>query len=153
MTDQVSQERRSEIMSKIRAKNTKPELWIRKGLHRLGFRFRLHDKNLPEKPDLILHKYRAVIFVQGCFWHGHDNCSRFRLPRSNIDYWQKKIEGNRARDRKSYTSLREQGWRILYIWECSLKGKFKKPLEQVLDETAAWLNNGRETMEIRGEPD
>src|SRR5690554_2969417 len=107
-----SKEKRSQVMSKIRSKNTKPEIILRSALHRLGYRFRVHKKDLPGKPDLVLPKYGTVIFVHGCFWHGHD-CRYFRLPKTRTDFWDEKISGNRSRDRKIASFLRKQGGRSL----------------------------------------
>mgnify|MGYP001813680444 FL=1 len=122
MADVVDRKTRSRMMSGIRGKNTRPELLIRKGLHARGFRFRLHDKRLPGKPDLVLPKYSAVIFVHGCFWHGHD-CHLFKWPQSRREFWRKKITRNKVKDAESYVSLKKEGWYILTIWECALKGR------------------------------
>ncbi|MNK29888.1 Very short patch repair protein [compost metagenome] len=108
-------------MSKIKSKNTAPEMIVRRYLHNKGFRYRLHDKKLPGKPDLILPKYKAVIFVHGCFWHGHEGCKYYRIPKSNTDYWIEKIEGNILRDQDKQQLLRDMGWRVIVIWECELK--------------------------------
>ncbi|BDD04787.1 DNA mismatch endonuclease (patch repair protein) [Aureibacter tunicatorum] len=112
-------------MSKIRSKNTKPELVVRKKLHSMGFRFNLYGRykntTLPGKPDIVLPRYKTVIFINGCFWHGHQNCKNFRLPKSNVFYWKKKIRNNILRDKKNYASLIELGWKVLIIWECELK--------------------------------
>ena len=125
MTDIVPAQKRSEMMSGIRAKNTKPELVVRSFLHATGFRFRLHRKDLPGKPDIVLPKWRTVIFVHGCFWHGHENCHLYRLPKSRTEFWRDKIEGNRRRDELARVRLREAGWKILVVWECALRGKNK----------------------------
>ena len=118
MVDVVDRKTRSRMMSGIRGKNTRPELLIRKGLHARGFRFRLHDKRLPGKPDLVLPKYSAVIFVHGCFWHGHD-CHLFKWPQSRREFWRKKITRNKVKDAESYVSLKKEGWYILTIWAVS----------------------------------
>lgn len=149
MVDVVDRKTRSRMMSGIRGKNTKPELIIRKGLHARGFRFRLHDKHLPGKPDLVLPKYSAVIFVHGCFWHGHD-CHLFKWPKSRREFWRNKITCNKAKDAESYSCLKKEGWYILTIWECALKGRTRRPLEQVLDLTADWLLRGTRDRQIRG---
>ena len=122
MVDVFDKAKRSQIMASITAKDTKPELQVRKALHRLGYRYRLHDRNLPGTPDLIFRKYNAVIMVNGCFWHGHD-CALFRMPATNREFWCNKIENNRKRDKKVLALLLDSGWRVLTIWECSLKGK------------------------------
>jgi DNA mismatch endonuclease, patch repair protein len=137
------------MMSGIRGKNTRPELLIRKGLHARGFRFRLHDSRLPGKPDLVLPKYNAVIFVHGCFWHGHD-CHLFKWPKSRREFWRTKITRNRAKDADSYARLKEADWYILTIWECALKGRTRRPLEKVLAIAADWLVYGQNDRQIRG---
>lgn len=134
MPDVVSKQKRSEMMAGIWGKNTKPEIVVRKGLHALGFRFRIHDRKLPGKPDLVLPKYNAAIFVHGCFWHGHD-CHLFKWPQSRTDFWREKILGNRANDEKALDALEKAGWRVLVIWECALKGKEKLVPDHVMDET------------------
>jgi len=149
MVDVVDRETRSRMMSGIRGKNTKPELLIRKGLHARGFRFRLHDKHLPGKPDLVLPKYSAVIFVHGCFWHGHD-CHLFKWPKTRREFWRRKITRNRQKDAESCVSLKAEGWYILTIWECALKGRTRRPLDKVLDTTADWLVFGERDRQIRG---
>jgi DNA mismatch endonuclease (patch repair protein) len=137
------------MMSGIRGKNTKPELLIRRGLHARGFRFRLHVKDLPGKPDLVLPRYRAVVFVNGCFWHGHD-CHLFKWPKSREEFWRTKIRTNRANDKKHLAALREKGWRVLVIWECALKGRTRRDPDEVLSSAAAWLRSDRDIGEIRG---
>ena len=136
-------------MSRIRGKDTKPELVVRRGLHARGFRFRLHRKDLPGKPDIVLPKHQAVILVQGCFWHGHD-CHLFQWPRSRADWWQAKIESNMRRDKRNLQELMEEGWRILQIWECALTGKMRFPSEDMIDLAAAWLDSGDMDAEIQG---
>ena len=149
MTDVVDRKTRSRMMSGIRGKNTKPELLIRKGLHARGFRFRLHDKHLPGKPDLVLPKYGAVIFVHGCFWHGHD-CHLFKWPKTRRAFWHKKITRNKSKDTESYEILKKDGWYILTIWECALKGRTRRPLDDVLDISADWLVYSQRNRQIRG---
>lgn len=119
--DRVSKEVRSRNMSRVRSRDTKPEVKIRSLLHRLGFRFRLCDKSLPGKPDIVLKKHKTVIFVNGCFWHHHKNCPRSKLPETNKEFWEKKIRSNVERDRKNKQELAEQGWRVLVIWECQIR--------------------------------
>ena len=121
MADVFSREKRSQVMSRIRGKNTKPEKVVRSFLHRHGFRFRLHQKNLPGKPDIVLPKYRYVVFVHGCFWHHHPGCGRATLPSSHRAFWTRKIEGNRERDLKHLRELRRCGWRVLTVWECQTR--------------------------------
>jgi DNA mismatch endonuclease (patch repair protein) len=108
-------------MSRIRGKDTSPEMKVRSLIHRLGYRYRLHDKKLPGKPDLVFRGRRKIIFVHGCFWHGHEHCRKGQLPKSNLDYWQPKIEENKRRDEKNSNALRDAEWRILTIWQCELK--------------------------------
>ena len=108
-------------MSRIRSTDTKPELIIRKGLHKLGFRFRLCVKDLPGRPDIVLPKYKTIIFINGCFWHGHENCKRANIPKSNSSYWLPKILRNKERDKLNMEKLRNAGWKVLTVWECSLK--------------------------------
>jgi len=110
-------------MSHVRSKNTKPELFLRSSLHRMGFRFRIHSKKLPGRPDLTLNKYRAVIFVNGCFWHGHKRCRKATIPVSNRRFWKSKIEKNIMRDRKIHREIRRLGWRVFVVWECQLLKK------------------------------
>ena len=124
-------------MSHIRSKNSKPEEIVRKYLFSQGFRYRKNDKRLPGKPDIVLPKYKTVIFVNGCFQHKHD-CKRFVWPTSNEDYWRPKILGNVARDQRNYEQLREMGWKVLVVWECELK---KETKEEVLDALVAMLND------------
>lgn len=123
MADRISQSERSRIMAQIRAKNTKPELAVRRALHRLGFRFRLHRKDLPGKPDIVLAKHRAIIQVHGCFWHQHPSkkCKLAKLPKSRVNYWTPKLNGNRLRDDINEKRLKSAGWRVLTIWECQLE--------------------------------
>ncbi len=149
MADIVPAEVRSRMMSGIRGTNTKPELLLRKGLHALGFRFRLHDRSLPGRPDIVLPRYRAVIFAHGCFWHGH-NCHLFKWPSTRPEFWQAKIDRNRAVDARSEAALEEAKWRQAIIWECALKGKTRLPLEEVISTCADWLRSDRSRLEIRG---
>ncbi|MFJ9501554.1 very short patch repair endonuclease [Brevibacillus centrosporus] len=114
------------MMSKIGSKNTIPEMIVRKSLHSRGFRYRLHDNKLPGKPDVVLSKYKTVIFVHGCFWHAHEGCKFYRIPKSNTDYWKKKIENNISRDIKNRKALRELGWNVIVVWECELKNNAEK---------------------------
>ncbi|HEQ72433.1 MAG TPA: DNA mismatch endonuclease Vsr [Spirochaetia bacterium] len=120
MPDVFSKAKRSEIMSRVKSKNTKPEMLLRGTLHRIGFRFRLHSAKLPGKPDLSFPKYRAVVFVNGCFWHGHGRCRKSALPTSNSEFWKTKIGKNKMRDQKAYRKLKRLGWRVIVVWECRL---------------------------------
>jgi len=141
--DIVSPEKRSRMMSGIKGKNTKPELVVRKELFQRGFRYRLHGKKLPGKPDLVFPKYKTVILVNGCFWHGH-NCKLFKWPKSNQTFWKEKISGTIERDRKNLEQLSSLGWRILTIWECALKNKNTKEINAVIDKLAESLLYVRE---------
>lgn len=138
-------------MSRIRGKDTKPEIVIRKGLHQMGFRFRLHCSHLPGKPDLVLSRYRAAIFVHGCFWHGHD-CHLFRMPSTRQEFWQAKFEGNAERDRKVTAALKRLGWRQLVIWECAMKGKSRLAPESLLGLAAKWIRSESQIEDIAGAP-
>lgn len=121
MTDIVSKNKRSEMMSGISSKNTQPELTVRKVLHKAGYRFRLHYKALPGKPDLVLPKYKLSIFVHGCFWHRHIGCKYAYQPKTRIEFWEKKFNANVTRDKKNIANLTNGGWRVLIIWECFIK--------------------------------
>lgn len=147
--DIVTSEARSKMMAGIRSKNTKPEMLVRSALHRLGFRFRLHDKNLPGSPDLVLPRYHAVIFIHGCFWHGHD-CHLFRLPATRTEFWEAKIGGNRRRDKKQEEELVTKGWRIAIIRECAIKGKQRLPFPELVRIVEKWLISESQILEIRG---
>ena len=137
------------MMSGIRGKDTKPELVIRKALFAKGFRYRLHDKRLPGKPDLVLPKYHAVIFIHGCCRHGHD-CHLFKWPSTRPQFWKKKITRNRENDTRKYRELNDKGWYILTIWECAIKGRTRLPLEKVIEKTVRWLEYGQNNKTIKG---
>ena len=119
-TDVFSPEKRSAVMRAVKSKDTKPELRLRKALHRLGYRYRLNVKDLPGKPDLVFPKYRVALFVHGCFWHGHECKRGRRKPKTNADYWREKIQRNRVRDRQNAQALEALGWRVITVWECDL---------------------------------
>ena len=122
MADKLSSTQRKYCMSRIRGKNTKPEILVRKGLHARGFRFRLHNKKLPGSPDIVLPKYGVVIMVNGCFWHGHKGCRYATKPKSNVEFWEAKIARNRHRDEVTEAHLHALGWHVITIWECELRG-------------------------------
>ena len=151
MPDIVDPQTRSRMMSGIRGKNTRPELVIRQGLHAMGFRFRLHAPSVPGKPDVVLPKYRAVVFVHGCFWHGH-SCHLFKMPSTRPEFWNTKIARNQERDREVREALREAGWRQLVVWECAIKGKWKLDLEAVLLGASDWIRSDKREAEIAGAP-
>lgn len=140
MADVFSPEKRSQIMSKIKGKDTKPEILIRSGLHRKGLRFRLHDCQLPGKPDVTLPKYKAVIFVHGCFWHGHE-CHLFKWPSTRPDFWKEKINRNRYLDALHISALKEMGWRVCVVWECSIRGKQSIGMDTVIDTCERWIKS------------
>ena len=125
MSDKLTKTQRQHCMSRIRGKNTKPEILVRKGLHARGFRFRLHNKKLPGSPDVVLPKYGVAIMVNGCFWHGHKGCRYANEPKSNVDFWQAKIARNRHRDEVTSAHLEALGWHVVTIWECELRGTDK----------------------------
>jgi DNA mismatch endonuclease (patch repair protein) len=133
VADTVTKEQRSLNMSLIRSKETKPEVFVRSVLHRLGFRFRKNVKDLPGKPDIVLPKYKTVIFVHGCFWHQHKGCRRATIPKSNTDYWIPKLTGNVKRDILHKADLKKAGWNVAVVWECETKvaDKLKKKLKNI----------------------
>lgn len=149
MVDIVSKEVRSRMMSGIKGKNTKPELVVRKALHQQGFRYKLHDKSLPGKPDLVFPRYRAVIMVNGCFWHGH-KCHLFKWPKTRPEFWRDKIGRNIEKDVENLDALQVSDWRVLTIWECALKGRGRIPLDEIVNQTAGWLKSDKASMEITG---
>lgn len=140
MTDVHTPEVRSFNMSKIRSKNTSPEIKVRKYLHKRGFRFRLHVKSLPGTPDIVLPKFKTVIFVQGCFWHGHEGCRYFVIPKSRTEWWLNKITKNQLNDRRKIDALIKMGWSVVEIWECALKSK---QLISTLDDTITRILSNR----------
>jgi len=141
MADVHSPQTRSYNMSMIRGEKTTLEVIVRKHLFSLGFRYRKNDKRLPGKPDIVLPKYRTVIFINGCFWHKHEGCKYFAWPKSNVDFWRKKIEDNVKRDIKNYSELIERGWSVKVIWECQLKKeKFNNTMQQLVFELRKHAN-------------
>lgn len=130
------------MMSGIGPKDTKPEMFIRRGLHAMGYRYRLHDRRLPGRPDLVFPGRRAVIFIHGCFWHGHD-CSLFRWPGTRPDFWRAKISGNISRDARVRSEILTLGWRVLDVWECVLRGRERQDPEAVLAACAAFLDGAQ----------
>ena len=131
MSEKLNPEQRSRNMAAVKNKNTAPEIIVRKTLHRLGYRFRLHRRDLPGNPDIVLPKYRAVIFVHGCFWHGHPGCSRASRPRTNAEFWNTKLDKNLRRDQEVQARLHALGWRVLVIWQCRTKDR--EQLEQQIN--------------------
>lgn len=150
MADIVSDRKRSQMMSRVKGRDTKPEIAVRSLLHRAGFRFRLRRRDLPGRPDLVLPKYSAVVFVHGCFWHAHD-CARYRLPDTRADFWAQKARANRERDARNVRKLLDAGWRVAVIWECALSGKGQLSTNQLAGALESWLREGREELlEIKG---
>jgi len=141
MVDVVDPATRSRMMAGIRGRDTKPEVALRSGLHRLGLRFSLRSK-LPGRPDIVLPRFRVAVFFHGCFWHGHEGCPLFRLPGTRTDFWRAKIEGNRARDARVLGALAEAGWRVAVVRECAIRGASRRSMADVCDELAAWIRAG-----------
>lgn len=136
VADILSRYERSALMAKVKSKNTKPEIYVRSLLHRMGYRFRLHHKELPGTPDIVLPRLRLAVFVNGCFWHQHTGCSRAKRPTSNIDFWNEKLDQNFARDRKVRAQLAEANWIVLDIWECEVnKADFPERLKKSVELT------------------
>lgn len=144
-TDVLTPEQRRLVMSRIRGKDTRPEMLMRRGLHGRGLRYRLHGKGLPGRPDLVFPRYRTVVFVHGCFWHGH-GCSLFKWPKTRAAFWKGKIDRNIERDREAMAALKVDRWRALVVWECALKGKQKRALSDVLDGAESFIRQGRKVF-------
>ncbi|WP_418502558.1 very short patch repair endonuclease [Flagellimonas sp.] len=147
MTDIHTAEIRRKCMSSIPSKNTGPEKFLRSALHRAGLRFRLHDKSLPSSPDIVLRKYRAVIFVHGCYWHSH-GCYKSTIPATRREFWLNKFKTNRERDQRDVKLLLDSDWRVLIVWECALKGKTSMPIEKIASAVDAWLHSSETYREI-----
>ena len=137
MSDVLNPQQRHRCMSHIRSKATKPEILVRKWLWAHGYRYRLNVKSVPGKPDIVMRKYRTAIFVNGCFWHGHEGCKQFVLPKTNTEFWQNKIEANLSRDQKNYDTLINAGWQVIVLWQCKLT---KQELEPTMQSVAVSLN-------------
>ena len=137
-------------MAAIRARNTKPELKIRKALHAAGLRYRLHGKKLPGNPDLVFARRKAVIFVHGCFWHHHD-CHLFKWPSTRETFWRDKIESNEANDAKAAAALEQAGWRVGIVWECAIKGRSRPDFEETIQKLVAWIKSSECKLTLRGE--
>jgi len=145
----LTPEQRTKTMSAVHSKNTVPEILVRKALFALGFRYRIDYKKLPGKPDIALPKYKAVIFVHGCFWHGHAGCPNSELPQTNTEYWQRKIDRNRKRDGETLNLLHALGWRICIVWECALRGKGRKEkIAQIAAKVSDWLKSDHIWLEV-----
>ena len=152
--DTLSPENRHKNMSHIPSKDTKPEKQIRSALWKAGFRYRICDKRYPGKPDLIFPRYYAVVFINGCFWHAHENCRYFVFPKSNQEFWKKKFDRNRERDSEVLKFYHDQCWRVCVVWECAIRGKdSRKKIENVKDQIILWLEESAEPfLEIREFP-
>lgn len=133
-----TQDKRSLVMSKIRSKNTKPEIILRKALFSRGFRYKIHDKSLPGKPDLVLSKYKTIIFVHGCFWHYHSECKEGKVPKTNTKFWAEKLSKNVERDAKHIQALTALGWKTITVWECDIEKRLNAILEAVITK----INSG-----------
>jgi len=152
MTDVHDRQTRSRNMAAIRNSNTKPELRVRKELHRRGLRYSLKNRALPGKPDVVLSKYRVAVFVHGCFWHRH-NCNYFKLPKTNTEFWKNKISANVQRDIEVIRQITDIGYRVLVIWECSFKGRNKERLDSLFESIILWIRLDERTSEILIIPD
>lgn len=139
-SDVFTPAKRSEIMSRVRSRNTKPELFVRSLLHAMGYRFRLHRKDLPGSPDIVLPKYRTVVFVHGCFWHQHPGCRKATIPRSNSEFWEAKLKRNRQRDLEARRRLEKSGWNVLTLWECEVKKAATIDAEHLCSALRAGVN-------------
>jgi DNA mismatch endonuclease (patch repair protein) len=152
VADVHDKEARSRNMAAIKSRNSKPELFIRRGLHALGFRFRLHDRGLPGTPDLVFPRHKAVVFVHGCFWHRHD-CHLFKWPQTRKEFWEQKIGRNAQNDEAALAELRARGWRVAVVWECALKGPGRLDRQQAIWSLATWIRSDRVSLEVRGKDD
>lgn len=138
MADTITPQQRSETMRRVKGKDTRPEMKVRRLIHGMGYRYRLHRRDLPGTPDLTFASRRKVIFVHGCFWHRHDGCPLARMPKSKLEFWKPKLEGNKKRDKRNIETLRSSGWQVLVLWECQLKemSKLENMIKQFLDGSA-----------------
>ncbi|HEY0312279.1 MAG TPA: very short patch repair endonuclease [Allosphingosinicella sp.] len=147
--DRLTREARSRNMSRIRGRDTKPELLVRRLLHRAGFRYRLHQRTLPGRPDLVLPRWRAVLFVHGCFWHAHD-CPNGVLPATRREFWTRKLSATRSRDHEQARLLLDGGWRVGTVWECAIVGRGQWSAAELLYELGSWLAGEEAHLEVRG---
>ena len=143
VTDVLTPEQRRLVMSRIRGKDTKPEMILRRGLHGRGLRYRLHGTDIPGNPDMVFPRHRTVVFVHGCFWHGH-GCSLFRWPKTRATFWRTKISRNMERDRSALAALKADEWRALVVWECALRGRHRRVMQDVLSRAEAFIRQGLE---------
>jgi DNA mismatch endonuclease (patch repair protein) len=149
MADRLSTEQRRLNMSRVLSRNTAPEIIVRRLLHSVGYRFRLHRRDLPGTPDIVLPKHGVAIFVHGCFWHGH-NCPLFRLPETRPDFWSSKIEGNRMRDKAARRSLLELEWRSITVWECAVRGRWRLERSELAAKVTSLIEDSRTGADIEG---
>jgi len=152
MVDIVDSLTRSRMMAGIKSRNTKPELLVRSLLHRKGFRFRIHVKDLPGKPDIVLPKYNSVIFINGCFWHGHKNCRFFKLPSTRPEFWKEKILKNQNNDARAVSLLLAKNWKVCIIWECKIRASKKEP-DQIINIISDFLAGQEPFLELAEKPD
>lgn len=148
MADTVEAATRSRMMSGIRARDTKIEVAVRKALFARGYRYRTDVRSLPGRPDIVLPRWRTVILVNGCFWHGHD-CGLCRIPATRTDFWKAKLEGNANRDRRNEAALKDAGWRIAIVWECALRGRGSNALGEVVGSLDTWIRGCEQMIELR----
>jgi DNA mismatch endonuclease (patch repair protein) len=149
--DTVDRQVRSKIMASVRQKDTGAELLLRRELHKIGLRYRLHDRSLPGSPDLVFPRFHAVVFVHGCYWHSH-GCYRSTVPKSRRKFWIEKFRANRSRDERNVNLLLKDGWRVLTVWECALRGKKSLPPYGVIGRVRAWLDGSDPRGQVSGEP-
>lgn len=150
MADVLTPEQRRLNMSRIGGRNTAPEMQVRRGLHALGFRYRLHDRRLPGRPDLVFPRHRTAVFVHGCFWHAH-GCSMSKMPVTRQKFWQSKLAGNTARDRRAVAAILAGSWRVLVIWDCALRGRMRLGIPEVLKQAASFIRQAKpRSLEITG---
>ena len=147
--DTVDKETRSRIMSSVGQKDTGPETSLRYALHKAGLRYCLHDRTLPGSPDLVFPRFKAVVFVHGCYWHSH-GCYKSTVPKSRREFWEDKFSANRERDKCNVAFLRERGWRVLTVWECILKGKTSVPVDNTAEAVKSWLDSSETLGELPG---
>lgn len=152
MSDTLSPAQRHYTMSRVRSSNTKPEVRLRHALWSQGFRYRVNDKRLPGKPDIVLPKYRSVIFVHGCFWHGHGGCSKYSIPKTNTEFWINKVKRNQERDQEDWRKLEAKGWSVIIVWECELEnrsyqGTIRRIVSEIIDNRILYLKRMKERNE------
>lgn len=144
MTDVMTPEQRSRCMAAIKGKDTKPEMIVRKYLFSRGLRYRVSNRKLPGSPDIVLKKHKTIVFIDGCFWHGHEGCKYFKIPKTNVEFWERKISHNKARDISDTAVLKMMGWRVIHVWECELRNKVNREetLNRIYDSITSYGTNG-----------